>query len=293
MARHTDTPRVEAGVPGRAGVGLKLEHAGEILDSAPVLGWFEVHPENYMVAGGPRHAILEAIRERFPLSLHGVALSLAGAEPLDRDHLRALRALVRRYQPGLVSEHLAWSAHEGVYLADLLPAPTSSEALERLCDNIDRVQEALGRRILVENPSNYLVLPGNEMPEVEFLVTAARRTGCGLLIDVNNVHISAHNVGTDAHAYVDALPAELIGEIHLAGHAVDQALGRPLLIDDHASPVTAEVWALYDRLIRRIGARPTLIEWDNEVPAWPILLAEAGKADGFLARLARAEVAAA
>ena len=290
---HADlrTDRVAAEIPSRAGVGFKTQHAGAILDDRPDIGWVEVHPENYMVPGGPRHAMLEAVRSRLPLSLHGVALSLGGAERLDRDHLRAFRALIDRYEPGLVSEHVAWSAHDGVYFADLLPAPLTAEALDRLCANVDEAQDALGRQILIENPSNYVTLPTSEIPEPEFLVAAARRTGCGLLIDVNNITVSAANVGTDARAYIDSLPPELIGEIHVAGHAVDAAEGQRLLIDSHGAPVAQEVWALYERLIRRSGPRPTLIEWDTDVPAWPVLYGEARKIDAVLSRLHSAAAA--
>ncbi len=217
-----------------------------------------------------------------------MALSLGGAERPDREHLRALRALVDRYEPGLVSEHVAWSVHDGVYLADLLPVPLNAAVLDQLCANVDEVQEALGRQILIENPSNYLLLPDSEIPEPEFLVTAARRTGCGLLVDVNNIYVSAANVGYDAEAYIDAIPATLIGEIHVAGHAEDGPDGR-LLIDSHGAPATADVWALYERLIRRCGAKPTLIEWDTNIPAWPILYAEACKADGYLSRQRRTD----
>ncbi len=289
---HLTRNRVAADVPERAGVGLKAEHTRAILEDRPNLGWVEVHPENYMVAGGPRHATLEAVRECYPLSLHGVALSLAGAEPLDREHLRALRALVDRYEPGLVSEHVAWSAHDGVYFGDLLPVPLTAAGLDQLCANVVQAQEALGRQILIENPSNYFLLPDSEIPEPEFLVDTARRTGCGLLVDVNNICVSAANVGYDAEAYVDALPVELIGEIHVAGHARDEADGR-LLIDSHGAPAAQEVWVLYERLIRRCGPKPTLIEWDTNIPAWPVLYAEARKADGYLSRQRRAKAAAA
>lgn len=274
--------RIAADVPDRVGVGFKTRHAQDVLGRRPDLGWFEVHPENYMVAGGPRHAILESLREIYPLSLHGVALSLAGTERPDPDHLRALRLLVDRYQPGLVSEHIAWSAHDGVYLADLLPAPLTTAALDQLCLNIDETQEALGRQILIENPSHYLLLPGSDIPEPEFIVEAARRTGCGLLVDVNNIFVSAVNVGFDERAYIDALPPELIGEIHLAGHAFDRVNGKTLLIDNHGAPVSHKVWNLYRRLIRRVGPKPTLIEWDSKVPEWPVLYREAKLAEAAL-----------
>ena len=283
--------RVAADIPNRAGVGFKAEHAGAILQDGSDVAWFEVHPENYMVAGGPRHAMLEALRDRHPLSLHGVALSLGGAERLDREHLRALRALIDRYEPGLVSEHVAWSAFRGVYFGDLLPIPLTAETLDQLCANLDEAQEALGRRILIENPSNYLLLPDSEMSEPEFLVEVARRSGCGLLVDVNNVYVSANNIGIDAAGYIDALPSELIGEIHVAGHAMDQADER-LLIDTHGSPVSAHVWALYERLIRRCGPKPTLVAWDTDVPTRPVLHSEARKAQAILSRLDALETAA-
>ena len=273
-------------VPCRAGAGFKGEHAEAVLHARPDIGWFEVHPENYMVAGGPRPAMLEAVRESWPLSLHGVGLSLGGAERLDRDHLAALRALVERYRPGLVSEHIAWSAHGGVWFADLLPPSLSAAGLERLCDNIDEMQEALGRPVLIENPASYLVLPDGEIDEPAFLVEAARRTGCGLLVDVNNIHVSAANTGLDAEAYVDAMPGELVGEIHLAGFAVDDEGGEGVLIDSHGAAVDEAVWRLYARLIERVGARPTLVEWDKDIPDWDVLYAEAMKAESLLSRLA-------
>ena len=273
-------------VPSRAGVSFKGEHAETVCGGRPDIGWFEVHPENYMVAGGPRPAALEAVRDAYPLSLHGVGLSLGGAERLDRGHLAALRALVERYRPGLVSEHIAWSAEGGVWFADLLPPSLSPAGLDRLCDNIDEMQEALGRQVLIENPAGYLVLPDREMDEPEFIVAAARRTGCGVLLDVNNIHVSAVNTGLDAAAYVDAIPGELIGEIHLAGFTRDEAAGEPLLIDSHGAAVDDAVWRLYARLIERVGARPTLVEWDERIPAWDVLHGEAMKADALLARLA-------
>ncbi len=269
-------------IPDRAGVSFKADHREEILDTNPEVGWFEVHPENYMVAGGPRHAMLSAIRERYPLSLHGVALSLAGAEPLDGDHLRALRTLIDRYEPGLVSEHLAWSAHGRHYFADLLPVPLSQEALDHVCRNVDQTQEVLGRQILIENPSNYLMLEGSDIPEPEFLQEVAKRTGCRLLFDVNNVYVSSRNVGYDAEAYVDSVGADLIGEIHLAGHAVDRQGRETLLIDDHGAVVCDPVWNLYERLIGRVGPKPTLVEWDTNIPDWPTLYGEACKADRIL-----------
>lgn len=269
-------------IPDRAGVSFKAQHAAAVREGLADVGWFEVHPENYMVAGGERLAMLEAVRRDHPLSLHGVGLSLGGAERLDADHLRALRRLADRFEPGLVSEHIAWSAWAGVYFADLLPAPLTAEALSFLCRNIDQAQEALGRRILIENPSHYLTLPGADIPEAEFLAAAARRTGCGLLIDVNNVYISATNIGIDAEAYLDALPGDRVGEIHLAGFSVDGNATHRLLIDTHGAAVAEPVWTLYERLIRRIGPRPTLLEWDTDVPEWAVLQAECDRAQARL-----------
>ena len=272
-------------IPSRAGVGFKGEHAETVFGDRPDIGWFEVHPENYMVAGGPRLALLEELRNAYPLSLHGVGLSLGGAERLDVDHLIALLALVDRFQPGLVSEHIAWSTHSGIWFADLLPPSLSRAGLDCLCDNIDEMQEALGRPILIENPASYLILPDCEMDELAFIVEAARRTGCGLLVDVNNIHVSAVNTGIDAEAYVDAVPDGLIGEIHLAGFSVDDAGTERLLIDSHGAAVDDAVWRLYARLIERVGARPTLVEWDKDIPDWELLHAEAMEAETCLARL--------
>jgi len=275
-------PRVARGVPDRAGVGLKGAHAAAILGGGGV-AWVEVHAENYMVEGGPRLAFLEAVRRDHPLSIHGVALSLAAPAPPDGDHLARLKALVDRFEPGLVSEHVAWSDHGGVHFADLLPVPRGRRELVQLCDNIDAVQTALGRRILIENPTAYAPLPGDEMGEIAFLLEAARRTGCGLLVDVNNVFVGAANVGHDPAAWIDAVPGDLVGEIHLAGHSPDPAAdGPPLLIDTHAAPVADPVWDLFARLVRRIGPRPALIERDGDVPPWEVLAAEAVRADRVL-----------
>ena len=284
--------RAAQAIPDRVGVGFKTQHAEAILNTQPDLGWLEVHPENYMVPGGPRPALLEAVRDHYPLSLHGVALSLGGAERLDPEHLVALRLLIDRYEPGLVSEHVAWSVQDGVYFADLLPLPLNAETLDYLCRNIDEAQDFLGRQILIENPANYMTVPGSELPEPEFLVTAARRTGCGLLVDVNNIHVSARNIGLDADAYVDGLPADLIGEIHVAGHAEDQA-DEGLLIDSHGSEVATDVWRLLERLITRCGPKPLLVEWDTDVPSWPVLYGEVRKAQGTLSRFDRPAEAAA
>jgi uncharacterized protein (UPF0276 family) len=260
------------------GLGLKAPHYAEALACSAAGLWFEIHAENYMVDGGSRLAWLDAIRRDKPLSIHGVGLSLAGDAPLDPDHLDRLCDLVLRFEPALVSEHLAWSRHGQVYHPDLLPFPRTRARLERIAENIDRVQDGLGRQILIENPSLYLALRGHEMDEVEFLTELVFRTGCGLLLDVNNVHVTAHNLGGDALAYIDALPASAVGEIHLAGHAADERLGEALLIDSHDAPISEAVWALYDHALARFGPRPTLIERDGNVPAFAVLMAERDRA---------------
>lgn len=265
-----------------AGLGLKPQHYAEAL-AAPADGlWFEVHPENYMVEGGPRLAWLDAIRARHPIALHGVALSLAADVPPDRAHLARLAELVRRVEPALVSEHLAWSAWRGSYYPDLLPFPRTTEALLRIVDNVGRTQDALGRRIAIENPSHYLFLDTHEWGEIEFLAEIARRTGCELLLDVNNVYVSARNLGFPAETYIDSFPGEAVVEIHLAGHTPDPKIGAALLVDSHDAPVASAVWELYARLIGRIGARPTLIERDDNVPEFHILLSEREMADSIL-----------
>jgi uncharacterized protein len=271
-------------IPPRAGVGLKPAHYRDTLEAKPDIGWFEVHAENYMGAGGPPHGYLGAIRERYPLSVHGVGLSIGGSGALDAAHLSRLRALIDRYQPSLFSEHLAWSSHDTVYLNDLLPLPYTQETLARVCDHIDEVQERIGRRMLLENPSTYVAFAETSMSEVEFLREVVRRTGCGLLLDVNNVFVQAANHGFEAGAYIDAFPAEHVGEIHLGGHDEDEDDdGSALLIDDHGREVADPVWALYARALARTGAKPTLIEWDNDVPDWPRLFAEAKRADAVIA----------
>ncbi len=270
-------------IPPRAGVGLKAQHYEDILERRPDLGWFEVHAENYMGDGGPPHRYLEAIRRDYPLSLHGVGLSIGAAEPLDEAHLARLKALNDRYQPGLVSEHLAWSSHGGVFFNDLLPLPYTVEAVDRVVDHIDRLQTVLGRAILLENPSTYVAFESSEMSEIGFLAEVASRSGCGLLLDVNNALVSATNQGTSAEAYIDAFPLARVGEIHLAGHARDRDdAGGLLLIDAHDRAVDRQVWALYRRAIVRGGAKPSLIEWDNDVPGWETLFAEARVAERIL-----------
>lgn len=274
--------------PG-TGLTLKPQHFDAALACAEPGLWFEVHPENYLVDGGPRLAWLAAIRARHPVSLHGVSLSLAADAAPDAAHLKRLVALADRIEPVLVSEHLAWSAWRGTYLPDLLPFARTQPTLTRIADNIARTQDALARRIAIENPSHYLRLDGHDWDEIDFLHELTRRTGCGLLLDVNNVFVSARNLGFEAQTYIDAFPGEAIMEIHLAGHAPDPLLGQALLIDSHDAPVAPEVWALYQRLISRIGERPTLIERDDQLPAFAELLAERHIAESFLQGLRQPE----
>ncbi len=269
-----------------SGLGLKPEHHDAALACRTEGMWFEVHAENYLVAGGPRLRLLDAIRAVHPLSLHGVSLSLAGDAPLDAAHLKRLVALVRRVEPALVSEHLAWSAWNGMNLPDLLPFPRNNDALRRIVSNIDQLQSTLGRWVAIENPSHYLRTDGHEWDEIGFLEELVRRTGCGLLLDVNNVYVSSRNLGFDAFDYLDRFPAETVMEIHLAGHTVDAALGEALLIDSHDAPIAPDVWDLYRHLIERIGARPTLVERDGNVPVFDALLGECHIASTELCRVA-------
>jgi len=269
------------GLPSRAGIGLRAQHVGELLATRPAVPWLEVHPENYM-SGGAALASLEAVRREYPVSLHGVGLSLGTAGEIDARHLIRVKSLVDHIEPCLVSEHLSWSTAGGVYLNHLLPLPYTEETLAVVAGHIHEVQDALGRRILIENPSSYLRFRHSSMAEPHFLAELARRTGCGLLCDVNNIYVSARNLGLDAASYLDALPTHGIGEIHLAGHAENDADGRVILIDDHGSPVAAPVWRLYERALERFGPVPTLIEWDTDIPELAVLLAEAGIADRML-----------
>lgn len=263
-----------------AGLGFKPQHFGEAMASPAVGLWFEVHAENYMVDGGPRLAMLEELRRDRPLSLHGVGLSLGSAAEPDRDHLAALKRLVDRFEPALVSEHLAWSRFDGRSFPDLLPLPRTNEVLARLSANIGQVQDALGREILIENPTHYLPLNQHRWSETSFLRELGRRSGCGLLIDVNNVAVGANNIGFDAASWLLDIPAKLVGEIHLAGHSHDA--GGTLLIDSHDEPVSELVWSLYEDFIGRIGPRPTLIERDGNVPSFDELLRERDRAQVIL-----------
>ena len=248
-------------------------------------GFFEVHAENYMGAGGPPHDALTRIRRDYPVSLHGVCMSIGGPQPLDKAHLGRFKALVDRYEPALVSEHLAWSTHDTTYFNDLLPLPYTQATLARVADHIDEVQETIGRPILLENPSTYVVFPESTMSETDFIRELVRRTGCGLLLDVNNVFVSATNHGYSALSYLADFPLEHVGEIHLAGHA-EQAddEGDLLLIDSHDGPVADAVWKLFDIVIGQCGPIPTLVEWDSDIPDWPVLKAEAAAAQAILDR---------
>ena len=275
--------RIAADLPARSGLGLKAEHYRGILEQLPDVGFFEIHAENYMGEGGPPHRYLTAIREVYPLSLHGVGLSIGGAGPLDRQHLKRLRALNDRYQPGLFSEHLAWSSHDTGYLSDLLPLPYTEETLVRVAHHIDETQTAMGRQMLLENPASYLGFAESTWGEAEFIAETVRRTGCGLLLDVNNVFVSARNLGTNAAAYLDAYPLKHVREIHLAGHDLSSdGAGEDVLIDSHGSAVCDYVWDLYSMVIARTGALPSLIERDNNLPPLALLLDEARRADEAL-----------
>jgi len=267
-----------------AGLGLKPQHFDDALHCTQDEMWFEVHPENYLMAGGPRLAWLDAVRSRHPLSLHGVSLSLAGAAPPDAQHLGRLAGLIRRVEPALVSEHLAWSTLDRRYYPDLLPVPRTSAVLARVADNIQRAQNQLQHRIAIENPSHYLRMDNHDWSETDFLDELVRRSGCGLLVDINNVYVSAHNIGYDARTYLDNLPAEAILEIHLAGHSIDAGEDSEtgLLIDSHDAPVNDAVWTLYRHLIERIGERPTLIERDDKIPDFAELMAERDRAQELL-----------
>ena len=279
MLDQTGVDKTGNGLPAKPGTGYKPQHFAAILHDAGPVGWLEIHAENYMGAGGRPLAQLRHLAERFPISVHGVGLSIGGEGPLDQDHLDRLRHLVCWLNPASFSEHLAWSTHDGAYLNDLLPLPYNAATLARVCDHIDQVQNVLGRRMLLENPSTYLAFTDTAMEEVEFLTQIAHRTGCGLLLDVNNVYVSGTNQNYDPTAYLDAFPLHLVGEIHLGGHDVDcDDAGNRLLIDSHGAMVVDPVWALYAHVVAQGGPRPTLIEWDNDVPDWPVLAAEAARA---------------
>ncbi len=274
-------------LPRRAGVGFKPEHFAAINGAPQPIGFFEVHAENYMGAGGPPHAQLGRLRQDYALSIHGVGLSIGSMQPLDSEHLARLKIVCDRYEPESFSEHLAWSTHDTTFLNDLLPLPYTEATLAQVCTHIDQVQTTLGRQMLLENPATYLLFEESTIEETEFLAEVAKRTGCGLLLDVNNVFVAATNHHMDARAYLKRFPVQWVREIHLSGHSetVDDA-GAPLLIDSHDTPVKDPVWALYEDLIGRIGPVASLVEWDNDVPEWPVLRAEAEAADTILKRAA-------
>jgi len=270
-------------IPARGGVGLKAEHYRTIVETLPDVGFFEVHAENYMGAGGPPHRYLSAIRERYPLSLHGVGLSIGADRPLDEDHLQRLKRLIERYRPGLFSEHLAWSSHDSSFLNDLLPVPYTAETLTRVIEHIDQVQNALLRQMLLENPSTYLAFAESTYSEIDFIAEVVRRTGCGLLLDVNNVYVASTNQEWDPIAYIEAYPLAHVQEIHIAGYTREaDDKGRPLLIDTHNRPVEEIDWSLYAHAVTLIGPVPTLIEWDADVPDWPTLKREADRAEAIM-----------
>ncbi|WP_421906909.1 DUF692 domain-containing protein [Mameliella sp.] len=274
-------------LPPMPGVGYKPQHYSAIRDDPAPVGWLEVHAENYMGGGGRPLAQLRALSERFPISVHGVGLSIGGPDRLDPEHLARLKHLVGWLNPASFSEHLAWSTHDSAFLNDLLPLPYTPDTLARVCDHIDEVQEALGRRMLLENPSSYLAFAESTLDETGFLQEIARRTGCGLLLDVNNVFVSATNLGYSPQDYIAGFPMAAVGEIHLAGHDEDHDdFGAPLLIDSHGREVAEPVWALLDMVLDRAGPLPLLIEWDNDVPDWPVLAAEAERAARALTRVA-------
>ncbi|WP_028221084.1 MNIO family bufferin maturase [Paraburkholderia oxyphila] len=282
-------PRTETARQVLAGTSFKHEHLAAILQNGLQDGFFEVHAENYMGAGGPPHHALGAIRVDYPLSIHGVCMSIGGHDALDTQHLRRFETLVRRYEPEFVSEHLAWSSHAGTFYNDLLPLPYTSETLRRVCAHIDQVQEAIRRPLLLENPSTYVAFGSSTMSEPEFIQAVAQRTGCGLLLDVNNVFVSAVNHGYSATAYLAEFPLGNVREIHLAGHSEQRDdEDAPLLIDSHDRAISDEVWKLYEEVLARTGPIPTLIEWDSKLPEWPGLRAQAQKAHSILMRQAKA-----
>ncbi|SFS15058.1 MNIO family bufferin maturase [Yoonia litorea] len=270
-------------LPARPGVGYKPQHYAAIMDQPAALGWLEIHAENYMGGGGRPIAQLRHLAERFPISVHGVGLSIGGEGDLDKDHLARLKHLIGWLNPASFSEHLAWSTHDSHFFNDLLPLPYTAKTLKRVAAHIDRVQEVLGRQMLLENPSSYLAFTESEMSETDFLREIAQRTGCGLLLDVNNVFVSATNLKTSPQDYIDNFPLEAVGEIHLGGHDEDEdETGAPLLIDSHGREVVDPVWSLLDYTLQRSGPKPLLIEWDTDVPDWQILYAEIEKADQAL-----------
>lgn len=283
--------KVPTGLPPTVGIGLKPQHYVEVLESVPASvsmvgdagpGWLEVHPQNYFCAGGPPHRWLSAIAERFPVSFHSVGLSLGSAHGCDRDELELLARLCDRYRPAAVSDHLSWSGDAGNRYPDLLPLPYTGEALAHVAAQVLVVQDRLKRPVLIENPSRYLAFAETQMDEVEFLHQLCERTGCAILLDINNIEVSATNLGFDPHSYIDRVDPSLVGEIHLSGHTREEHADGPLLIDDHGSCVSDLTWELFARFIGRSGKRPVLIEWDTDVPEFAILMAEVRKAEAIM-----------
>ncbi len=269
-------------IPARAGIGLRAEHYQEILERQPDIGWFEVHSENYFGDGGRPLYYLEKLSEFYPVSLHGVGLSIGSTDDIDTKHLEKLKNLIKHFKPGLVSEHLSWGSFQGRHFNDLFPMPYTEEALEHMIDRVLRVQDYLARQILVENVSSYLQFECSTIPEWEFLAELATRSGCGILLDVNNVYVNARNHNFDSENYLRTIPIESVKEIHLAGHTAKQIEGRTLLIDTHKKRVTDEVWMLFEKAARLFENVPVLLEWDTDIPALDILLDEAAKADNIL-----------
>ncbi|NRB35131.1 MAG: DUF692 domain-containing protein [Rhodobacteraceae bacterium] len=281
-----DSAKRDNTLPPRPGVGYKPQHFAAIMDNPGAVGWLEIHAENYMGDGGRPLAQLRHLSDRFPISVHGVGLSIGGEGPLDPDHLARLRHLITWLNPASFSEHLAWSTHDSAFLNDLLPLPYTNATLARVADHIDQVQEAVSRQMLLENPSSYLAFAESTWSETDFLAELSRRTGCGLLLDVNNVFVSATNLGYAPQGYIDAYPLDKVGEIHLGGHDEDiDDHGAQLLIDSHGREVVDPVWALLDHTLDRCGPKPVLVEWDTDVPDWPVLEAEAGRAATALERV--------
>ena len=282
---HTVTNgRVPSPIPAQAGIGLRSAHHDTFLQTRPAIAWLEVHSENFFADGGKALHLLEHVRADYPLSLHGVGLSLGSTDPLSQMHLGKLKRLIERCEPGLVSEHISWGSVEERYLNDLLPLPYTEEALRHLIERITQTQDYLGRQILIENVSSYLEFAASDIPEWEFVAAAAQDSGCGILLDINNIYVNACNHGFDPADYLAAIPADLVQEIHLAGFSVNQVQDQNILIDTHSRPVCAEVWRLYEQTIAQLGPRPTLIEWDQDLPELSLLLGEAAKAQRILER---------
>jgi len=281
MALHGAT-RVPESIPVSAGIGLRAQHQDELLDSEPAVDWLEAHSENYFSDAGPHIEALLRLRERYGLSLHGVGLSLGSIDPIDSRHLAKLKRLVGRTSPALISEHLSWGSADGRFVNDLLPLPYTEESLAHLISRVDQVQSALRRPILIENISSYLQYSHSNIDEGAFLAELSRATGCGLLIDINNLYVNERNHGVDARAFIDSVPPASVREMHLAGHSIDRIAHSEILIDTHSTPVCGDVWALYGYALQRFGARPTLIEWDSDIPPLAVLLGEARKAQSFI-----------